>query len=172
MKGKIQFSRILFFCMLALFLVDGIDAVAQKKKKGKAAAAKASPAPKKNKGPKKVSDEIKKLKEIDGLFTLYRDSTTGSVKMVIKEDQLNKEFIHWYYIENGPTEAGAFRGQFRASTIFKVQKYYDKIEFVSINTSGYFDPENSLFRQNYRRKRQRRKVLDRCRQDILKRNPE
>jgi|GEM_PF-4472204 len=45
--------------------------------------------------PKKpsVADRTKGNKKIDGLFTLYQDTTTGSVQMYIRKDQLNKEFI-------------------------------------------------------------------------------
>ena len=102
--------------------------------------------PKKKDGPKKVADEVKKMEPIDGLFKLYRDSTSGSLKMVITKDQINQQFIHWYYIENGATEAGTFKGQFRGTRILEIEKYYDKINFVRVNTSSYFDPENPMSR--------------------------
>lgn len=95
---------------------------------------------------KKVADAVKDHQAFDGLFPMYQDTKTGSLKMVIDEDQIGKEFIYFYYIENGPTEAFAFRGQFRGSRIIKIEKYFDKIEFVLQNTSSYFDPENALSR--------------------------
>ena len=116
----------------------------KKKKKGKGGPPPATAMAKKPKGPKKVADAIKKLQAIEGLFTFYRDSTNGALKMVITEEQLNQEFIHWFYIENGALEAGANRGSFRGSKIFRIEKYYDKIEFVVANTTSYFDPENPL----------------------------
>ena len=39
-------------------------------------------------------------------FTLYRDADKGNVYIEISEDQLNKEYIHFSYIENGVTDAG------------------------------------------------------------------
>ena len=60
------------------------------------------------------------------------------------EDQLNKEYIHFSYIENGVIDAGFFRGNFRGSKVFKIQKYYNRIEFIQENTTYYFDDESTL----------------------------
>lgn len=124
------------------------DAEAQKKKKKKKndEVEKTTEAKKEEKGPKKVADAIKKHEEIAGLFTFYRDSTSGSVKMLIKEDQLNQEFIHFYYFENGIVQGRMNKGSFRGSKIFTIRKYYNKLEFITENSSFYFDPENPLSR--------------------------
>ncbi len=142
-------NKILYLLGLILITIITIapNVEAQKKKKKKDDVAEKTPAEKKeDKGPKKVVDAIKKHGMIDGLFTFYRDSTSGSLKMLIKEDQLGQEYIHFYYFENGIVEGRMFKGNFRGSQIFKIRKYYDKIEFVSQNTSLYFDPENPLSR--------------------------
>lgn len=64
--------------------------------------------------------------------------------MIISEDQIGKEFIHFNQIANGVVDAGAFRGSYRGSKIFKIVKFYNKIEFVEQNTSFYFNPESEL----------------------------
>ena len=51
-----------------------------------------------------IAEKVKKCKKIDGLFTLYRDTTTGSLMMLIKKYQLNSEFIYFSYVENGNTK--------------------------------------------------------------------
>ena len=94
----------------------------------------------------KYKQKIKNTDKIEGLFTLYRDKTKGKLYLEINEEQLNKEYIHFSYIENGVTDAGFFRGNFRNSKVFKIQKYYDRIEFVQENTSYYFDDESALSR--------------------------
>lgn len=147
MKNLQHIGKTILTVFLILAAFGSSDTYAQKKKKGKSfKSAQVTPPAKKDKDSKKVSEAIKKLKEIDGLFKLYRDSTSGSLKMVIDQNQIDQEFIHWYYIENGVTDAGSFRGQFRGSKIFKIEKYYNKIEFVTINTRAYFDPESPLSR--------------------------
>ncbi|MEQ6119756.1 zinc-dependent metalloprotease [Reichenbachiella sp. MALMAid0571] len=144
MKNKVLY---LIGLVLVAMIVATPDVEAQKKKKKKdEAAEKTTTEKKEDKGPKKVADAIKKHEAIDGLFTFYRDSTSGSLKILIKEDQFDKEYIHFYYFENGIVEGRMNKGSFRGSQIFKIRKYYDKIEFVSQNTSLYFDPENPLSR--------------------------
>lgn len=140
-------NKILYILGLVLITIITMPPTieAQKKKKKKDEVAEKAPEEKKeDKGPKKVADAIKKHGKIDGLFTFYRDSTSGSLKMLIKENQLDQEYIHFYYFENGIVEGRMFKGNFRDAQIFKIRKYYDKIEFVSQNTSLYFDPENPL----------------------------
>lgn len=80
----------------------------------------------------------------EGLFTIYQDTTDGSTKLAIREDQLDKEFIYFGLSENGVLEAGHFRGAFRDNKVFKIRKYFDRIEFVVQNTRYHFDEESPL----------------------------
>lgn len=91
-----------------------------------------------------IADKVKKCKKIEGLFTLYRDTTNGSVLMLIKKQQLDKPYIYFSYIENGNTTTGHNRGTFRDNKIFKINKYYNQLEFTNINTNFYFDKNNAI----------------------------
>ncbi len=138
------FNKALIGLLVAASVLSfSIDAEAQKKKKKKNSKATEKQDEKKD-DTKKVSDAIKRHMVYEGLFDFYQDSISGEMKMLVKENQIGKEYIHFYYIENGPTEAGAFRGQFRGSRIFKIEKYFNRIEFTLQNTSSYFDPDNAL----------------------------
>jgi hypothetical protein len=64
--------------------------------------------------------------------------------MVISEDQLGKEYIYFTQVADGVLDAGMFRGAYGDSKVFKVNKYFNKIEFVTQNTSFYYDPESPL----------------------------
>ena len=112
----------------------------KKKKKGKSELVIPKPKPK----TKTIASLTKKSKKIEGLFTIFQDTITGDVKLLIKEDQLNKDFIYFAQIADGVTEAGNFRGSYRGSSIFNVRKYFNKIEIVAPNTNFYFDPNLSL----------------------------
>tara|TARA_B110000971_G_C20037974_1_gene515599 strand:+ start:879 stop:3416 length:2538 start_codon:yes stop_codon:yes gene_type:complete len=101
---------------------------------------------KKNESADKYEQKIKNAEKIEGLFTMYRDKTKGNLFLEITKDQLDKEYIHFSYIENGVTDAGFFRGNFRNSKVFKIQKYYNRIEFIQENTRYYFDQESALAR--------------------------
>ncbi|MEK0420340.1 MAG: hypothetical protein RLZZ161_191, partial [Bacteroidota bacterium] len=122
-----------------------VPVLAQKKKNDKkkgAPAAAEAPKPKDDKPT--IASKTKSCKRIPGLFTLFRDTATGKAYLLIKKDQLNKEFIHFTYTENGVTDAGFHRGQFRGSRIFKIKKHYEYIDFEQQNTSFYFDPNNEI----------------------------
>lgn len=125
------------------------DAHAQRrkdKKKGEPAKpAAAAPAPQ---GPVTISDKVKKCKKTEGLFTLYRDTTTGSVMMLIKKTQIDKEFIYFSYIENGNTTTGHNKGTFRDNKVFTIRRYFNQIEFITQNTNFYFDPNNPIARSS------------------------
>lgn len=94
---------------------------------------------------KTIKELVKASTEIDGLFKIYQDTITGALQMVINENQLNKEYIHFAQIADGVLDAGRVnRGSYRGSKVFKIEKYFDKIEFVTQNTSFYFDPDNPI----------------------------
>ena len=64
---------------------------------------------KNNKTKDKYEEKIKNAEKIEGLFTLYRDKAKGNLFLEITKEQLDKEYIHFSYIENGVTDAGFFR---------------------------------------------------------------
>ncbi|TVZ57102.1 uncharacterized protein DUF5117 [Lutibacter sp. Hel_I_33_5] len=141
-------QRLKLLCSLLLVVaITGIhDADAQrrkKKKKDKVEAAKPKPKPKKKKT-KTIADLTKSSKKIEGLFTIYQDTVTGATKMLVKKEQLDKDFIYFAQIADGITAVRAFRGAYRGSSIFNVKKYFNKIEFIAPNTSFHFDENNAL----------------------------
>mgnify|MGYP003639809573 FL=1 len=94
---------------------------------------------------KSIEDLVKSSKEIDGLFKIYQDTIKGSIQILITKDQLGKEFIYFSQIADGVLDAGRMnRGSYRGSKVFKIEKYFNKIEFITQNTSFYFDPNNAL----------------------------
>jgi len=86
-----------------------------------------------------IADKIKSCKKTDGLFPLFQDTVTGNLFMVLKKEQLNKEYIYFSYTVDGVVAAGHFRGSFRDNKLFTIRRYFDKIEFVVKNTGYYFD---------------------------------
>jgi hypothetical protein len=132
--------------LLALSACIAAPAFSQKKKdknkKGAPTAAAETPKPKEDKP--SIASKTKNCKRIPGLFTLFRDTNTGKSYLLIKKNQLDKEFIHFTYTENGVTDAGFHRGQFRGSRIFKIKKHFEYIDFEQQNTGFYFNPNSEL----------------------------
>lgn len=98
-------------------------------------------APKKKKS---FDDSLKSYKRFGGLFKFYQDTTKGTLLMAIKKSQLNKEYIYFAYSENGQHNSSTFRGSFRDNKVFVIRKFFDKIEFVVLNTNFYFDSTSAL----------------------------
>jgi predicted Zn-dependent protease len=146
MTLKLPNPRLAALLLSAIFLMAPLNAEAQKrdkKKKGKNAQTE-MPKPKKD-AKKSIKDLTKSSKKIEGLFDVYRDTVNGSIQMIISEDQIGKEYIYFSQIADGVMDAGRIiRGSYRGSKVFKVEKYYDKIEFVTQNTSFYYDPQNPI----------------------------
>ncbi|TAE89718.1 MAG: DUF5117 domain-containing protein, partial [Bacteroidetes bacterium] len=91
-----------------------------------------------------IADKVKSCKKQDGLFTLYQDTVTGAMYLVVKKEQLNQTFIYFSYTENGVVAAGHFRGSFRDNMVFTIKRYFDRVEFVEQNTGFYFDTANAI----------------------------
>ncbi len=138
--------KLLLSAILMAFLLSPQNIEAQKKKKDKKKNAKTevtTPIKKPSKK-KSIASLTKSSKKIEGFFTFYRDTITGTLQMIISEDDLNKEFIHFSQISDGVVDAGRYRGSYRGARIFKIVKHYNKIEFIKQNTSYYFNPESAI----------------------------
>ena len=129
--------------LLPLAALLSIGAVAQDKKKALATAdsLKKVLAPPAKVG---IAEKIKSSKKIDGLFTLYKDTVTGSLQLYIKKGQLDKDYIYQSFSMGGPTTLYLNQNMIRSTMLFYVKKTNDKIEFLQKNTSFYYDKNNPV----------------------------
>ena len=94
---------------------------------------------------KSIKDLTKSSKKIDGLFTIYQDTITGSLQMVVTEEQLGKEYIHFAQIADGVMDAGRInRGPMVVLKYLKLESILIKLSSYTQNTSFYFDPDNPI----------------------------
>src|SRR5215217_2174546 len=91
-----------------------------------------------------ITDKVKSSKKTEGLFTVYQDTANGSMQLFVKKDQLGKEYIYQSFSISGPTSLYLNQSMHRANFAFKVQKSFDKLEFVRINNSFYYDSTNAV----------------------------
>lgn len=130
--------------LLLLFVFSGtvtIVSYAQDKSKAAPAAAADTAKPKKPAG---ISDKVKSSRKIDGLFTIYQDTATGSVQLYVKKSQLGKEYIYQSFSINGPTALFLHQGMHRATFVFKVEKSFDKLEFSQLNTNFWYNKNDAV----------------------------
>jgi len=139
MKKIIWTTAILLACT-AMAPGDSF-AFAKKKKKSAADASKTAPADAKK---VTIASKTKSAVKFEGLMTIYQDTTDGKTFLLLKKDQIGKEFIYWSYSENGLARVGLFRGSFRDNAVFRVSRYFDRIDFEMMNTNFYFDPNNAI----------------------------
>jgi hypothetical protein len=137
--------KLLVTSFLSLLMIVGTNSEVSAqfwKKKKKTEAKKADLKPKSSfKSIKSVTTNCEK---IDGLFPIYQDTTNGNLYIEINEKKLGEEFIYFSYVENGLMDVGAFKGSYRGSKIFKIEKSYGNIEFILENTNFYFNPDNEI----------------------------
>ena len=143
MKNTLQYALSIFF--LFCFCFSGIAQEAQAKEEKKEKEEKEEKEEKK----KTISDITKACKKIDGLFPIYQDTTNGNIFMAIRKDQLDKEFIHFFHAEDGGLNFGWVKGSYGWEKVFKVEKYFDKLEFKEQNTRYHFDENSALARASH-----------------------
>jgi hypothetical protein len=143
-KTTIKFA--LLMLITVFFLTPQItEAQKRKKKKKKDDTEVAATTTEKKSKEKTIEGLTKSSKKIDGLFTIFQDTLTGSLQLLISKDQLYNEYIYFSQIADGVMDAGRTnRGSYRGSKVFTVEKHFDKIEFITQNTSFYFDPNNPI----------------------------
>ncbi len=124
-----------------MFLVTTVNAQTPPALPAKSAVDTSKPA-----APKKatVGEKTKGNKKIDGLFTLYQDTATGNVQIYVRKDQLDKEFIYQSFSISGPTSLFLNQSMHRNTTVFKIKKAFDKIEFSEVNTGFFYDSNNEV----------------------------
>ncbi|MBC8052067.1 MAG: zinc-dependent metalloprotease [Sphingobacteriaceae bacterium] len=91
-----------------------------------------------------LAEKIKSSKKIEGLLTIYQDTITGSVQLYIKKSQLGKEFVYQSFSLNGPTRLYLNQSMHRSTSVIKIVKAFDKLEFQEVNTSFYYDKNNAV----------------------------
>ena len=93
---------------------------------------------------KSMEESLANKKEIPGVFTLYQDEESGKLYMLLKNDQFEKEYIHFVHGLNGQINTGVFKGSYRGARVFKLKRYFNRVEFEVQNNSMYFHPESPL----------------------------
>ncbi|MEP6615304.1 MAG: zinc-dependent metalloprotease [Ginsengibacter sp.] len=87
---------------------------------------------------------VKDKKKIEGMFTLYQDTVTGSLQIYIKKDQVGQEFIYQSFSMGGPGSLFLNRNMLRENWVFKITKSYNRLDFLRCNTNFYYDPANAI----------------------------
>ncbi len=91
-----------------------------------------------------MATAIKNKTKVDGLFTLYQDTVTGSLQLYVKKNQVGTEFIYQSFSMGGPSSLFLNQNMIRETWIMKIKRRFNKLEFLRDNTNFYYDPANAL----------------------------
>ena len=88
------------------------------------------------KGPSKKKKEYKTIDEfieegefvsMKGFMNILHETEKDKYYLVLDENQLNKEFIYFTYVLNGPSDAGPSGGDMGEAFIFEFRKFKEDI---------------------------------------------
>ena len=145
LKSSHMRNKSTFLILLTTFttgLVGSLGLMAQNK--GKEVTPAPSDSIKKTPLKASVADKVKGSRKIEGLLTLYQDTSTGSIQIYIRKEQLGKQYIYQSFSMGGPNSLGLNRNMIRVTWVFTIHKAFDKLEFSQINTNFYYDPANAV----------------------------
>ncbi|HUF66163.1 MAG TPA: zinc-dependent metalloprotease [Gemmatimonadaceae bacterium] len=95
---------------------------------------------------KTIASVTRGHRKIDGLFTVYQDTTSGSLHMLVPKDKVGKEFIYFTHAVDAPVATGRFRGAFGSNNVFTIRRHFNRVEFVTQGTEFWFDSASPLAR--------------------------
>jgi len=107
----------------------------------------------KPKGKKGKKEEFKSIEEfledkefeiLDGFMNIIHETEKDKYYLVIKEAQLNKEFLYFTYILNGPTAAGPSGGDMGEASILEFRKFKEDLGLYKKNTKFTYDKSNKI----------------------------
>tara|TARA_B100001109_G_scaffold143896_1_gene117097 strand:- start:6813 stop:9287 length:2475 start_codon:yes stop_codon:yes gene_type:complete len=107
----------------------------------------------KPKGKKGKKEEFKSIEEfledkefeiLDGFMNIIHETEKDKYYLVIKEGQLNKEFLYFTYILNGPTAAGPSGGDMGEASILEFRKFKEDLGLYKKNTKFTYDKSNKI----------------------------
>ena len=93
---------------------------------------------------KTIKEVTEQCKKYTGLFNIYQDTTTGKTYLEITEDKIGKEYVYFAYVLDGILDAGYARGGYKDNSVFKIVRYFDRIDFILQNTNYYFNKNTEL----------------------------
>ncbi|MBO3459653.1 zinc-dependent metalloprotease [Aetokthonos hydrillicola Thurmond2011] len=78
---------------------------------------------------------VKDTQQLDGLFTLYRNSEKNKIYLEVKPDQLNKNYLATTTLESGIGQAGIYSGMPLQNFLFYFQRVNNNLNFVVRNVN-------------------------------------
>ena len=100
----------------------------------------------KKKKPETIAEfiEEEELVSIDGFLNLLHNEEKDKYYLVLESSELNREFIYFPYLLNGPQAAGQGGGAIGEAAILEFRKFKEGLGLYKINTKFTFDQTNKI----------------------------
>ena len=82
--------------------------------------------------------------KLEGFMNILHETEKDKYYLIIEKNKLNKEFIYFTYILNGPQAVGASGGSLGEGYILEFRKFKDDIGLYKINTKFTYDEPNKI----------------------------
>ena len=149
MEKSIKYLQATFTFMLIVtslnFHADEDAPTVEKEKPEQTAEAK-----KDKKNGKKEYETIEEFMEdgeyekLEGFMNILHETEKDKYYLIIEKNKLNKEFIYFTYILNGPQAVGASGGSLGEGYILEFRMFKDDIGLYKINTKFTYDEPNKI----------------------------
>ena len=81
---------------------------------------------------------------IDGFLKLYKETEKDKYYLELADADLNKEFIYFAYVLNGPQAAGVTGGAIGDGAILEFRKFKDRLGLYKNNTNFSNETDNNI----------------------------
>jgi hypothetical protein len=82
--------------------------------------------------------------KLEGFMNILHETEKDKYYLIIEKNKLNKEFIYFTYILNGPQAVGASGGSLGEGYILEFRMFKDDIGLYKINTKFTYDESNKI----------------------------
>ncbi len=82
--------------------------------------------------------------KLEGFMNILHETEKDKYYLIIEKNKLNKEFIYFTYILNGPQAVGASGGSLGEGYILEFRMFKDDIGLYKINTKFTYDEPNKI----------------------------
>ena len=82
--------------------------------------------------------------KLEGFMNILHETEKDKYYLIIEKNKLNKEFIYFTYILNGPQAVGASGGSLDEGYILEFRMFKDDIGLYKINTKFTYDEPNKI----------------------------
>ena len=89
---------------------------------------------------------IANSEHLPGLIDSYRETSSGELFMRLRPEQLQRDYLYFATHLDGNADTSTQRGVYASSRVLRLERDFNVLKVLEVNTRFYFDPQNALSR--------------------------